>query len=77
MSMKIYTKTGDQGLTGLIGGTRILKSHIRIEAYGTVDELNSWIGNISDQVPMLPIKNILKERLNIKNRKWSFKNKFL
>jgi ATP:cob(I)alamin adenosyltransferase len=59
--MKIYTKTGDQGLTGLIGGTRILKSHIRIEAYGTVDELNSWIGNISDQVPMLPIKNILKE----------------
>lgn len=61
MSMKIYTKTGDQGLTGLIGGTRILKSHIRIEAYGTVDELNSWIGNISDQVPTLPIKNILKE----------------
>ena len=59
--MKIYTKTGDQGLTGLIGGTRILKSHIRIEAYGTVDELNSWIGNISDQVPMLPIKDILKE----------------
>jgi len=41
MSFKIYTKTGDTGTTALIGGTRIPKSHIRIEAYGTVDELNS------------------------------------
>lgn len=42
--MKIYTKTGDQGTTALFGGTRVLKSHERIEAYGTVDELNALIG---------------------------------
>lgn len=42
--MKIYTRTGDDGTTGLIGGTRIKKNHIRLEAYGTVDELNSYIG---------------------------------
>ncbi|MBP6634402.1 MAG: cob(I)yrinic acid a,c-diamide adenosyltransferase [Paludibacter sp.] len=42
--MKIYTKTGDAGLTGLIGGTRVPKNDVRIEAYGTVDELNSFIG---------------------------------
>jgi cob(I)alamin adenosyltransferase len=47
--MKIYTKTGDKGTTSLIGGTRVPKHHIRIEAYGTVDELNSWIGLIRDQ----------------------------
>lgn len=47
--MKIYTKTGDKGLTSLIGGTRVPKHHIRIEAYGTIDELNSWIGLIRDQ----------------------------
>ena len=48
MAFKIYTKTGDKGLTGLIGGTKLSKSHIRIEAYGTVDELNSHIGLVSD-----------------------------
>lgn len=48
MSFKIYTKTGDKGTTGLIGGSRVAKNHIRIEAYGTVDELNSWLGVISD-----------------------------
>jgi len=42
--MKIYTKTGDEGKTGLIGGTRVMKNDVRIEAYGTVDELNSFIG---------------------------------
>lgn len=42
--MKIYTKTGDQGQTSLIGGVRVSKAHIRIEAYGTIDELNSWVG---------------------------------
>ena len=45
--MKIYTKKGDQGSTGLIGGTRLSKGDVRIEAYGTVDELNSYIGLIS------------------------------
>lgn len=49
MAIKIYTKTGDNGKTSLIGGTKVLKSHIRIEAYGTVDELNSYIGLLSDQ----------------------------
>jgi cob(I)alamin adenosyltransferase len=44
--MKIYTKTGDLGETSLIGGVRVKKSNIRIDAYGTVDELNSWIGVI-------------------------------
>jgi cob(I)alamin adenosyltransferase len=47
--MKIYTKKGDGGETSLLGGTRVKKSHIRIESYGTVDELNSWIGLIRDQ----------------------------
>ncbi|MEP2277891.1 cob(I)yrinic acid a,c-diamide adenosyltransferase [Maribacter sp.] len=47
--MKIYTKTGDDGTTGLFGGTRVPKHHIRIDSYGTVDELNSWIGLIRDQ----------------------------
>lgn len=46
--MKIYTKTGDQGQTSLIGGTRVPKHHIRIETYGMVDELNSYIGMIRD-----------------------------
>lgn len=47
--MKIYTKTGDDGTTGLFGGTRVPKHHIRIDSYGTVDELNSWIGLLRDQ----------------------------
>ncbi|GAA4794592.1 cob(I)yrinic acid a,c-diamide adenosyltransferase [Olivibacter ginsenosidimutans] len=42
--MKIYTKTGDSGLTTLIGGTRVPKDHIRVACYGTIDELNSYIG---------------------------------
>ena len=45
---KIYTKTGDKGGTSLIGGVRVPKNHVRIESYGTVDELNSFIGMISD-----------------------------
>lgn len=48
MAFKIYTKTGDKGQTSLIGGTRLPKHHIRIEAYGTVDELNSHIGLLRD-----------------------------
>lgn len=42
--MKIYTKTGDQGTTSLVGGTRVLKTHVRLEAYGTLDELNAHLG---------------------------------
>ncbi|MCL4129019.1 UNVERIFIED_CONTAM: hypothetical protein GTU68_031871 [Idotea baltica] len=47
--MKIYTKTGDKGQTSLFGGTRVPKYHLRIEAYGTVDELNAYIGLLKDQ----------------------------
>lgn len=50
MSFKIYTKTGDKGTTGLLGGTRLPKHHIRIEAYGTVDELNSHLGLLRDVI---------------------------
>ena len=59
--MKIYTKTGDKGQTSLIGGTRVPKHHVRIEAYGTVDELNSYIGLIRDQQIEEHSKNILVE----------------
>ncbi len=48
--MKIYTKTGDKGTTSLIGGTKVPKSHLRIEAYGTVDELNSYTGLCKDLI---------------------------
>ena len=44
MAFRIYTKTGDLGQTSLLGGTKVPKSHLRIEAYGTVDELNSYLG---------------------------------
>jgi cob(I)alamin adenosyltransferase len=50
MSSKIYTRTGDKGMTALIGGTKVPKSSARIEAYGTVDELNSFIGLLMDQL---------------------------
>lgn len=59
--MKIYTKTGDKGFTSLIGGTRVPKHHIRIESYGTVDELNSYIGLIRDQKISRHDKDLLKE----------------
>jgi len=59
--MKIYTKTGDKGFTSLIGGTRVPKHHIRIESYGTVDELNSYIGLIRDQEISRHDKDLLKE----------------
>ena len=61
MALKIYTKTGDLGKTSLIGGTKVSKSHIRIEAYGTVDELNSHIGLLTDQLKDEHTKALLKE----------------
>ena len=57
--MKIYTKTGDKGTTALFGGKRVSKNHLRIESYGTVDELNSYIGLIKDQEIDHQTKNIL------------------
>jgi cob(I)alamin adenosyltransferase len=57
MSLKIYTKTGDKGTTSLIGGTKVLKSDLRIEAYGTIDELNSYVGLCRD---------LLKEESSVK-----------
>lgn len=59
--MKVYTKTGDKGTTALFGGTRVPKYHIRIESYGTVDELNSHIGLIRDQEIGILYKNTLIE----------------
>ena len=59
--MKVYTKTGDTGTTALFGGTRVPKDHARIESYGTVDELNSYIGLIRDQEINQHFKDILVE----------------
>ena len=59
--MKIYTKTGDKGYTSLIGGARVPKYHLRIECYGTVDELNSYIGLVRDQPIAQHDKDLLKE----------------
>ena len=61
MSIKIYTKTGDNGTTSLIGGAKVLKSDLRIEAYGTVDELNSYIGLCRDILGDTAGKNVLGE----------------
>jgi cob(I)alamin adenosyltransferase len=61
MAMKIYTKTGDKGTTSLIGGTKVPKSHLRIEAYGTVDELNSYIGLCKDLLTDAQGQKILLE----------------
>ncbi|MDQ3552270.1 MAG: cob(I)yrinic acid a,c-diamide adenosyltransferase [Bacteroidota bacterium] len=61
MSLKIYTKTGDKGTTSLIGGTKVFKSHIRIESYGTIDELNSWVGVVADHTTDLESKIVFKE----------------
>lgn len=61
MALKIYTKTGDLGNTSLIGGTKVPKSHLRIETYGTVDELNSYIGLVNDHTLDEQSKTMLKE----------------
>lgn len=59
--MKIYTRTGDKGTTALLGGTRVSKAHYRLEAYGTVDELNSYIGLVRDQEVNKPRRDVLKQ----------------
>lgn len=61
MVMKIYTKTGDKGSTSLIGGTKVSKAHLRIEAYGTVDELNSYIGLCRDHIKDADSRAVLLE----------------
>jgi cob(I)alamin adenosyltransferase len=59
--MKIYTKTGDEGTTSLFGGKRVSKADLRIDAYGTIDELNAWIGLVRDQEVNGKRKEILIE----------------
>ncbi|OYX10652.1 MAG: ATP:cob(I)alamin adenosyltransferase [Algoriphagus sp. 32-45-6] len=59
--MKIYTKTGDQGITSLLGGMRVPKSDLRIDAYGTIDELNSYLGLLRDQEVNEKRADFLKE----------------
>ncbi len=61
MAFKIYTKTGDEGSTALFGGARVPKNHIRIESYGTVDELNSYIGLVRDSLADGQVRAALKE----------------
>ena len=61
MAFKIYTKTGDKGETSLFGGKRLPKHHIRIEAYGTVDELNSYVGLVRDCFEDDTTRKVLKE----------------
>lgn len=63
--MKIYTKKGDKGTTGLIGGTRLPKHHIRIESYGTVDELNSYIGLLRDSIEN---QQLIEQLIEIQDR---------
>ncbi|RMG80132.1 MAG: cob(I)yrinic acid a,c-diamide adenosyltransferase [Bacteroidetes bacterium] len=60
MAFKIYTKTGDSGSTGLFGGKRLPKSDIRIEAYGTVDELNAFVGLVRDDCADEHIRGVLE-----------------
>lgn len=61
MTFKIYTKTGDKGQTSLIGGTRVPKYHLRIECYGTVDELNSYIGLVKESITDDHARKVLYE----------------
>lgn len=57
--MKIYTKTGDNGTTSLVGGTRVSKNHQRLECYGSIDELNSHIGLVHDITENVEVKSVL------------------
>ncbi len=58
--MKIYTKKGDLGQTSLFGGTRLSKHHLRIESYGTIDELNSHVGLLRDKLVNQGLRDLLK-----------------
>ena len=62
--MKIYTGTGDSGETGLFGGERVLKSHIRVEAYGCIDELNAFIGLTISEIDNKKVKDDLSRIQN-------------
>jgi cob(I)alamin adenosyltransferase len=64
MGFKIYTKTGDDGTTGLVGGNRVKKSNLRLDAYGTVDELNSYIGLLRSMITDTSIQHLLLEVQN-------------
>lgn len=60
--MKVYTRGGDKGRTSLVGGSRVPKNHPRLEAYGTLDELNSWLGLVisePDRLPQLAVDTLL------------------
>ena len=59
--MKIYTRTGDQGMTGLFGGVRVAKDDVRVEAYGTIDETNAAIGAALSQCQVAIVKRVLTE----------------
>lgn len=61
MGVRIYTKTGDKGQTSLLGGTRVSKASLRIDTYGTVDELNSYVGWIGDYQKDKDIMSLLRE----------------
>ena len=65
--MKVYTRTGDKGTTSLVGGTRVPKDHPRLQAYGSLDELNSWIGLVASQPDTLP-SDITDSLYQIQNR---------
>lgn len=64
MKSKLYTRTGDKGTTALVGGTRVPKHHIQVEAYGTIDELKSYIGLIRDMSTEPSLRQLL---LDIQN----------
>lgn len=71
MKAKIYTKTGDKGQTSLVGGTRVPKTHLRIEAYGTLDELNSELGVVAAHLSELrtePLRVHMVARLELVQR---------
>lgn len=65
--MKVYTRTGDNGTTSLVGGKRVAKTHPRLEAYGTLDELNSWIGLVASEPATLP-GEVIVSLITIQNR---------